>query len=103
MGVNLIKNIKIWLFQKVEKSHSIKFIKFEVESLKLKISFEVDFCSKKSGTGWVDGWTQLMTQSYLSYTPKALYTLHIYFLVFATFHSMYFTCLQKNCKTKVRK
>ena len=30
-GVNFIKNIKIWLFQKVEKSH-IKIVKFEVEN-----------------------------------------------------------------------
>ena len=29
MGVNLIKNIEFWLFQKVEKSHN-KIVKFAV-------------------------------------------------------------------------
>ena len=40
-GGSILKiNIKLWLFQKVEKSH-IKIAKFEVENLKLKIWVQI--------------------------------------------------------------
>ena len=71
MGVDFIKNIKFWLFQKVEKRHN-KIVKFEVENFKhlcqaqkMRAFYQqISICSffaQKSRAlgGWMDGWVDV--------------------------------------------